>query len=126
MPGRPWCPAARERARFSAAWISTEGLTVSYAVGRSAPFACDGVLVNRRWVLCGGGSAHFRDVPAQAAWVLVDHHSYWVSYRTTGRRLLRISGLRGIERGRFRVKLAYLDERGRTLRVRRAMGYVAG
>jgi len=114
------------------------------------------VLVNRRWVLCGGGSAHFRDparveqaggglnlcwdqnerprylqfmwvaVPAQAAWVLVDHHSYWVSYRTTGRRLLRISGLRGIERGRFRVKLAYLDERGRTLRVRRAMGYVAG
>jgi hypothetical protein len=153
---RTWCPAARARARFSTAWISTEGLTVSYAVGRSAPFACDGVLVNRRWVLCGGSSAHFRDparveqsggglnlcwnpnkrpryrafmwvaAPVQAAWALVDHHSYWVSYRTNRTRLLRISGLRGIERSRFRVKLAYLDERGRTLRERQATGYVAG
>jgi hypothetical protein len=65
-------------------------------------------------------------VPVQAAWVFVDHHSYWVSYRTRGRRLLRISGLLGIERGRFRVNLAYLDERGRILRERQATGYEAG
>jgi len=64
--------------------------------------------------------------PVQAAWALVDHHSYWVSYRTKRTRLLRISGSRGIERSRFRVKLAYLDERGRTLRERQATGYVAG
>jgi hypothetical protein len=156
VPGRPWCPAARGGARFSAAWISTVGLTVSYAVGRSPLVACDGLLVNGRWLLCGGSSAHFRDparveqaggglslcwnpnarpryrlfmwiaVPVRAAWVLVDHHGYWVSYRTRGTRLLRISGLLGMERGRFRVKLAYLDGRGRTLRERQATGFVAG
>jgi hypothetical protein len=156
VPGRPWCPAARGPARFSTAWISTEGLTVSYAVGRSPLVACDGLLVNRRWLLCGGSSAHFRAparveqaggglslcwnpnarpryrpfmwiaVPVSAAWVLVDHHGYWVTYRARGRRLLRISGLGGIERSRLRVKLAYLDERGRTLRERQTTGYVAG
>jgi hypothetical protein len=156
LPSRRWCPAARGGARFSTAWISTEGLTVSYAVGRSPLVACDGLLVNGRWLLCGGSSAHFRDparveqaggglslcwnsdarpryrlfmwiaAPVQAPWVLVDHRDYWVSYRTRGTRLLRISGLLGTERSRFRVKLAYLDERGRTLRERQATGSVAG
>jgi len=63
-------------------------------------------------------------VPAETPWVLVDHYRYWVAYAVTGRRLLRVSGLRRAPD--FRVTVAFVDRRGRVLREREAKGYAAG
>ena len=153
VPFDPSCRGAGAEARFSDAWLSTEGLTVTYVTG-GTPFACDRVFVHGRWRLCGVGSARSREprhielagggldfcfragskpryhpfmwiaVPRATPWVLVDHYRYWVAYRTAGRRLLRISGLR---RARdFRVKVVLADETGKVLRERTVRGYVAG
>jgi hypothetical protein len=110
-------------------------------------------MVDGKWVRCGGGSARSRDprrvelsggglnlcfpsggkprfgpfmwiaVPRDL-WVLVDHYSYWVAYRPTGGRLLRISGHKRARE--VRVNVVFVDPSGRVRREREAKGYVAG
>ena len=154
VPLSPSCRGAGARAKFSTAWVSTEGLTVSYAIAGTVAFACEAAMIDGRWMLCGGGSARSRiprrvelaggglnlcvprreksrfgpfmwiAVPAETHWVLVDHHTHWVAYRVVGGRLLRISGLRRARE--FRVNVAFFDRSGRVQSEREARGYVAG
>lgn len=145
------CPIDRElrvNARFSQAWVSTEGLTVEL-VSPSVLVACDAVKERNRWVPCGLRATLSRDprrvelsggglnvlcqrptrieamwivVPRAATWAFVDHGNFWVAYRSPRRPLIRVTN-RGSS-GRFRV--AFLDQRSRLLRERRIRGYVAG
>jgi hypothetical protein len=141
-------PNLRAKAHFSQAWVSTEGLTVEFALS-SVLLACDAVKDGGRWVPCairdsrsrdpqrielaGGGlnvlcqrptqiEAMWVAVPRSATWTLVDHGNFWVAYRSARRPLIRVTN-KGSS-GRFRV--AFFDQDRRLLRERRIMGYVAG
>jgi hypothetical protein len=154
VPLSPTCRDGGRRATFSTAWVSTEGLTASFDIAGTVAFACEAAMIDGRWMLCGGGSARSSNprrvelsggglnlcvpsreksrfgpfmwiaVPAEAQWVLVDHDGYWVAYRTAGRRLLRISGLR--QTAEFRVNVAFFDRSRRVRLERQARGYAAG
>ena len=65
--------------------------------------------------------------PRRAAWALVDHGSFWVAYRAPRSRLVRISGITGINpQGSFRVRAAFLAVGGRRLAEATIRGFVAG
>ena len=155
VPMRSNCldPALRERATFSRAWLSTDGLTRQYVVERSPGVrlvACDAIRHQGRWLRCGLGHASSLDPgqietaggglsfvcddlaratsfmwvgpPRTAMWTLVDHGSYWLAYRSSGRRLLRVS-----KAGRaFHLHVVYLGRRARLVRERIVTGAVAG
>jgi len=149
-----WCGANRLDRRLTA-WLSPDGLSIVYSDRRSAlPRACDVVRVDSRWARCSVGIARSRD-PARiaraggalgvctrrgrwrafmwvassprAAWALVRRQRFWVAYRTSGARLIRISGSeRGRRADRFRTTVVFLDGRGRVVERRRVVGAVAG
>jgi hypothetical protein len=150
--GCPIDPSLRRNARFSQAWLSTEGLTVEYAL--KAFVSCDAVMVKGRWVRCGGASAHSRDprrielaggglsvvcddlarapafmwiaVPNATPWMLGDHGTFWVAYRTARHRLIRITKRSKGSGSRLSFRIAFVNERGRPLQVREITGCVAG
>jgi hypothetical protein len=147
-------PSLRGRARFAAAWLSTDGLSVGYFVKGTPPlFACDAARLGSRLRRCTAAASPVRDPerlaraggsvaichttrplafmwvapPPGAAWVLVDHASFWVAYRAPQSRLLRISGTKGVNpQGSFRARIAFLRLGGRLLREERVRGFVAG
>jgi hypothetical protein len=147
-------PSLHGRTRFAGAWLSTDGLSVGWYVKDTPPlFACDAARIGSRLRRCGGAASPVRDPDrlakaggsvaicrttrplafmwvarsAEAAWVLVDHGSFWVAYRAPQSRLLRISGTKGVNpQGSFRARIAFLRLGGRLLREETVRGFVAG
>jgi hypothetical protein len=147
-------PSLRGRARLAGAWLSTDGLSVGYFVRGTPPlFACDAAPIRSRLRQCAGAASPVRDPdrlakaggslgichttpprgfmwvapPASAAWVLVDHASFWVAYKAPPSRLLRVSGTKGVKpQGSFRARVAFLRLGGRLLREQTIRGSVAG
>ncbi len=146
-------PYTRARASFSSAWLSTDGLTVEYAVRRYpgvALITCDEIRVGNRWLRCGGGVARSRDPHrielAGAGLSIVCHDRaespsfMWIAVPVATRwtlvdhdafwvayRSTHRRLIRASKAGRtYRFGVAFVDERGRLLAERRITGAVAG
>ena len=141
------CPEAEElheRVTPVGAWISTDGLSVGYAInGESALHSCDAEFVDGRWERCSQNTvtldalsaeeltkeesaAVCEDpppsrgyvwvaVPSGTAWALVDHRSFWVAYFAVNKPAIRVSTTEGLSSGSPNGTLAFVDQDGRVV-----------